>query len=314
MHPGVDYDQTHAPVALWTSVQLLLALTAVHGWHTKQIDCVLACPQAPVERELCMKVPKGFDLDGVDNPRDCVLKLHQNAHGQKQGGRVWNKCLVNKLINEVGFTQSKVDECVFYKGKVICVLHTDDSMLAGPCEQEIKQVIQETRGAKLRLEVQGDLEDFLGVHMHREQNGTMSFTQPHLIDKILKDMKMDTSNVKTKDTPAASSTILSRHSSSQDFDNSFHCRSIIGMLNYLEKATRSDMSHITHQCARFVEKPKVEHGHALRWLARYPIGTRDKGVIFVPQKDLGLEVFVDSDFAGNWDREEASHDRDAARS
>ena len=48
MRPGVDYDLTYALVASWTSVRLLMALTALNGWHTKQIDYVLA----PVEKEL----------------------------------------------------------------------------------------------------------------------------------------------------------------------------------------------------------------------------------------------------------------------
>ena len=36
------------------------------------------------------------------------------------------------LINKVRFVQSKVDKCVFYPGKVMYVLYTDDSILAGP--------------------------------------------------------------------------------------------------------------------------------------------------------------------------------------
>ena len=45
--------------------------------------------------------------------------------GQKQAGRVWNKHLVDKLINRAGFKQSKTGECAFCKGNVLCVLHTD---------------------------------------------------------------------------------------------------------------------------------------------------------------------------------------------
>ena len=48
-----------------------------------------------------------------------VLKLHQNVYGQKQAGRVWNRYLVKKLTEDVGFVQSKVDECILYKGNVI---------------------------------------------------------------------------------------------------------------------------------------------------------------------------------------------------
>eukprot|EP00978_Attheya_sp_CCMP212_P026333 scaffold86388_cov51-Attheya_sp.AAC.1 len=63
-----------------------------------------------------MKIPKGFELnDG--NSDDYVLQLHRNVYGQKQAGRVWNHYLVNKLVNELKFKKSEIDECVFYRGK-----------------------------------------------------------------------------------------------------------------------------------------------------------------------------------------------------
>ena len=107
--------------------------------------------------------------------------------------------------------------------------------------------------------------------------------------------------------------LLSRHSDSEDFDNSFNYRSVIGKLNYLEKGSRSDIAYIVHQCARFSIAPKKEHGEAVRWIARYLKGTRDKGTILRPTNDHGLEVYVDADFAGNWDPNEWN-DRDTARS
>jgi hypothetical protein len=121
-------------------------------------------------------------------------------------------------------------------------------------------------------------------------------------------------NVKTKATPAMSSRLLKRHEDGEDFDQSFHYRSIIGKLHYLEKGTRSDIAYIVHQCARFSENPKQEHAKALRWLARYLKGTRDKGLIIKPQPGKGLEVYVDADFSGNWDPKAPEMDRDTARS
>ena len=313
MKAGVHYDQTYAPVASWNSVRMLLALASIHGWHTKQIDYVLAFPQALVERDIYMEIPKGFEIKGA-NRKEYVLKIHRNVYGQKQAGRVWNKFLVDKLVNEVGFSQSKVDECVFYKGSVIYVLYTDDSILAGPSQREIDQVIADIRKAKLNITEEGDIQDFLGVNIQREDDGRITFSQPHLIDKILGGMGMDSEDLKEKDTPAASSRILHRHTESQDFDQSFDYRSIVGMLNYLEKGSHSDVAYITHQCARYTSCPKKEHGDALRWLARYLKGTRDKGMTYVPQLEKGLEVFVDADFTGNWNAKEAAEDRDTARS
>jgi len=89
MKEGVHYNETYAPVASWNLIRMSLTLSAVHGWHTKQIDYVLAYTQAPVEKELYMHIPKGFDIEGHDT-KDFVLQIHRNIYGQKQAGRVWN--------------------------------------------------------------------------------------------------------------------------------------------------------------------------------------------------------------------------------
>ena len=311
MKKGIHYDQTYAPVASWNTIRTLLTLTAVNGWHTKQLDYVAAFPQAPVERELYMKIPKGVTI-GHGNNDDYVLKLHKNMYGQKNAGRVWNTYLVNKLT-KIGFVQSNVDKCLFYHGKVMYVLYTDDSILAGPDEKEIDNVIAKMRKAKLDITIEGTLEDFLGVNIDRKDDGTIHLTQPHLIDSILRDLNLDDDKVKTKTIPACSSRILKKHQDSEPFDKSFNYRSVIGKLNYLERGSRSDIAYITHQCARYTENPKKEHGQALRWLGRYLKETRDKGTILCPNKDKNLEVYVDADFAGNFDRED-TQDRDTARS
>jgi hypothetical protein len=171
---------------------------------TRKLDYVLAFPQAPVEKELYMRIPKGFDVD-EGNTQDYVLKLHRNVYGQKQAGRVWHKYLVDKLVNEVGFVQSGVDECVFYRGRTIYVLYTDDSILAGPDEKELERAIRDIQKAKLDITIEGDLQDFLGVNIERRKDGTIHLTQPHLIDQILTDLRLDGNDVKIKQSPASSS-------------------------------------------------------------------------------------------------------------
>lgn len=306
MRKGEHYERTYAPVAKWHSIRLLLSLAALHNWRTTQIDFVLAFPQSPVERDdLYMEIPKGFEVDGANDSKEYVLHLKRNVYGQKQAARVWNQYLVQKLVDEVGFTQSETDECLFFKGNVVYLLYTDDSILAGPSQREIDKVIEDIKKAKLDITIEGDLQDFLGVNIDRKKDGTVHLTQPHLVDTILKDLRVDDDNVTLKNIPACSSKILSRHPDSPPFDGHFNFRSVIGKLNYLEKATRPDIAYIVHQCARFTVNPKEEHGKALKWLGRYLKGTRDKGIILRPVKDKGLEVHVDADFCGNWNPDEA---------
>jgi hypothetical protein len=180
------------------------------------------------------------------------------------------------------------------------VLYTDDSILVGPDEAEIDQVIEDIKQARLNITIEGDLQDFLGINIDRKPDGSIHLTQPHLIDQILKDLRLDTDDVHTKPTPSASSKLLSRHKNSPNFNGVFDYRSVIGKLNYLEKGSRSNIAYITH-------------GEAVKWLGRYLKGTRDKGTILRPVEGRDLEVFLDADFAGNWDPNE-HWDRDTARS
>jgi hypothetical protein len=112
------------------------------------------------------------------------------VYGQKQAGRVWNKYLTDILVNKIKFRQSKVDEWVFYRGNVIYVLYTDDSILTGPDQNEIEKAIEDIEAAGLDITVEGDLQDFLGVNIEKKANGTMHLTQPHLIHQILEDLRM----------------------------------------------------------------------------------------------------------------------------
>jgi Reverse transcriptase (RNA-dependent DNA polymerase) len=99
---------TYSPVASWNSVRMLLTLTALDGWHTKQIDFVQAFAQAPIEKTLYMSVPVRIELEDGADPKEHVLKLHRNIYGQKQAGRVWIQYLVKKLTGKLGFKQFKV--------------------------------------------------------------------------------------------------------------------------------------------------------------------------------------------------------------
>jgi histone deacetylase 1/2 len=194
------------------------------------------------------------------------------------------------------------------------VLYTDDSILGGPNEKEIEEIIEKMKQIKLDITVEGDLSDFLGVNINRIDESTIELKQPHLIDSIIKDMKFDQKEVKTKNIPMASSKLLSQHPKSPPFDRSFHYTSVIGKMNYLTRGSRPDIAYAVHQCARFAADPRKEHGDAMRWLTKYLIGTRDKGMILHPDVSRSLEVHVDADFAGNWDPEIAFEDRNTARS
>ena len=202
------------------------------------------------------------------------------------------------------------DPCLFYKKNIVYILYTDDSIIAGLNKNKIKRVIQQIGGTSLQLTEDGDLADFLGIKIHRHQDGKFELKQTHLIDQIIGDLYQH--YAEAKDTPS-STTILRRQEAAPTHDSSFHYKSIIGKLNYVEGGARPDLSYSTHQCAWFSVAPKTPHAHAVRRIGRYLCCTRDKGIIMSPDLTKGPEVNVDADFAGNWNREDYD-DSDVARS
>ena len=76
---GEHYDKTFSPVVSWSTVRLMLTLSLIQGWHARQMDFILAFPQAKVRTDLYMHVPEKFS---VQNGK---LELNEFApHPSKQ--------------------------------------------------------------------------------------------------------------------------------------------------------------------------------------------------------------------------------------
>ena len=97
--------------------------------------------------------------------------------------------------------------------------------------------------------MEGDIADFLGVKIEKSQDGkSFSLTQPHLIDDVIKELRLDSDKTAIKKTTGASSKTLLRNPKAEPFDGHFdYCR-VIGNLNYPEKCTRIDMRYTSSMC------------------------------------------------------------------
>jgi hypothetical protein len=98
----------------------------------------MAFTQADVERDLYMELPKNFSVPGpkitYTDKGKYILKLVKSLYGQKQTGKVWYDHWKD-ILTKLSFIQSKFDECIFYHGKTIFLVYTDDTILVGPDEK-----------------------------------------------------------------------------------------------------------------------------------------------------------------------------------
>ena len=171
----------------------------------------------------------------------------------------------------MGFKQSLIDPCVYYRGTTIFLCYVDDSIIISLNTKDIDAMIKELQ-VNYNVTDEGEIDDYLGVKIQCQENNLITLTQPHLIDSILKDVQLDLPNVTTKPYPAATTVLLHKDPEGEDHDASWNYRSVIGKLNFLEKSTRPDIAYAVHQCARFSSNPKKSHTKAvtlMRLLSRH---------------------------------------------
>ena len=277
---GVNFWETYSPVVNWFTIRLFLTLALIFQWHTRQIDFVLAFPQADVECDMYMAIPRGFTLPEGYNAKDYCLQLRKNVYGQKQAGRIWNKYLHNGLT-QMGFEQSNIDECLYYRGSTIFLVYVDDGIIIDSDQARIDAIFNEFKEHNFDVTDEGDLKDYLGVDISPQPDGSLHLSQSKLIEQILADMNFQ-QNTSSVPCPARIGEVLTKHTDSNEHKADWHYRSIIGKLNFLEKSTRPDLAFAVHNAARFSIDPREPHSDAVKRICRYLVGSRDKGYYMKP--------------------------------
>ena len=82
--PGIDYNETCAPVARLDTIRALIALASQKGWSIHQLDVKSAFLKGVLEEEIYVEQPQGFVSEGKENK---VLRLRKALYGLKQAPR-----------------------------------------------------------------------------------------------------------------------------------------------------------------------------------------------------------------------------------
>jgi hypothetical protein len=151
---NVHYWETYSPVVKWSSIRLFLMIAAIKKWHTRHVDFILTYPHADIETDFYMKILRGFELEG-SKATHC-LKLKKNLYGQKQAGCIWNQFL-HKGLTKLGFEQSTLNECVYYRGISILLCYVDDTILIDPSNREIDKIIKQLQDIKFNVQDKGQI-------------------------------------------------------------------------------------------------------------------------------------------------------------
>jgi len=241
-----------------------------------------------------VEMPRAFGEPGK------ILKLRKSLYGLKQAPQNFFQHLKAKLEKN-GFISSDSDECLFISEKVICIVYVDDTLLFSPLEAHIDEVLWLLHEEDMDLEVEDDVAGFLGVDVRRNpDNNTVTMTQRGLTERIIK--ALDCESLPVTKTPAEHGCLGSDPDGALPQEG-FNYASIIGMMQYLQGHTRPDITFAVSQCARYIHKTRRSHEIALLRIGQYLRGTINEGLIMSTNNELGIDCFVDADFAGMWGAE-----------
>ena len=84
---------------------------------------------------------------------------------------------MKKNLLKLGFKPSEHDECIFYYGKTVFIVYTDNTILLGLDQHKIDTLVKRL-GKTFKIEDQGELSDYLGIKIEKKQDGTLEWTQP----------------------------------------------------------------------------------------------------------------------------------------
>lgn len=286
---GEDYDEVFAPVARAPTIRLLLSMAGKLKLHVRQFDVKTAFLNGTLEENIYMKLPPGFDQSSQ------VMHLRKSLYGLKQAARTWNQ-LLTKSLESVGFTQSKVDECLYVLKQnghtCFIVVHVDD-MLAASSSLDMITSIAKQLSTNFELKDLGAVKQFLGIDIHMSKDGFYAINQESYITNIAEELQV--LNVKPHKYPLDPGYF--KIECEEFLEDNSEYRKIIGKLLYLSANTRPDISASVCILAKRVQKPrKVDMGEALR-VVKYLVTTKNHLLhLNNSNMDTSLIAYTDANF------------------
>jgi hypothetical protein len=275
---GIDFTETFAPVAKFSSIRALLALATDYDLEIHQMDVKTAFLNGDLDVDIYMEQPEGFTVTGSEHQ---VCKLKKSLYGLKQAGRAWYQKIDDALF-KLGFTRLDTDHCVYQLTRdglrLWIALYVDDLLIFSNQLEQLKDF--KSQFSKLfDMKDLGEAHFALGIEIIRDRaQRTLFISQRRYIDNLLRRYGMD--DCKPISTPMEVKPKLTRLQCPQSGEEAASVRNLpyqsaVGAMMYAMLGTRPDIAFAIARLSQFSSNYGITHWSALKRVMRYLAGTRD---------------------------------------
>lgn len=291
---GNDYLETFSPTIRAESLRLLLAIGAQEDLEIRQIDVVSAYPRADLHAEVYMRPPEGLDC-----PKERVLRIRKSLYGLKQSGREWyiEAC---KGLEGLGLEPLFGDPSIFgtLDRKLLVGLYVDDMLILSKDPAIIDKAVAHIR-SRWEIKELGEVSHILGLRVLRDRGQRLlSLDQTAYIDQMIE--RFGLLGAKPCPTPAVDRAALVKGTGDERQADQRLYQEGIGCLNWVTIGTRFDAVYVLGQLSQHCSAPTIRNWNGVLHLMRYLMGTRELRLTFGGKGDTIsslLQGFCDADYA-----------------
>ena len=292
---GSDYFETFAPTPKMSSVRMIMQMAVELDLLVHQLDVKTAYLHAPLDCEIYMNQPIGYEQEGKGV--QLVCKLNKALYGLKQSGRMWNTVL-SSFLKDKHFTQSQHDPCLYiYRDdpETVFLLHWVDDIIVAATPKLLSNVKTWLKD-RFHMTDLGPICEFLGIRF-KQTSGKITMDQSKYLENKL--IKYSLNTCKHRTTPCELADYNDhRENDETEVDNKVY-REMVGSLIYAMTCTRPDISWSVSKLSQKLSNPSSGDFVMLKHVFRYILGTLDYCLTFRKSSNgLRLTGFSDSDWAG----------------
>jgi len=301
---GVDYEETFAPVANFTTIRVVLALAAARDWDVQQMDVTTAFLYGELAEEVYMSQPEGYVVVGSEGK---VWKLKRGLYGLKQACRGWNERL-DRVLQGHGYEKSERDHCLYTKtegeASMYIVVYVDDLMLVSG-SKDMMAAAKAMMTSEFKMKDMGAIRLCLGLVITRDRpNRKLWINQEAFMGGVISMTNQDDCTLRS--TPMEAGLRLSKDTPGDEpIGPNVPFRKAIGKLAYAAQRTRPDIANAVGVISSFQANPRTSHWHAVQRVVQYLKGTPALGLLYEggdSDGNLKLTGWADADYANGEDR------------